>query len=318
MRNQKSKSILAEWLECHEIDGVLQPLRGDASFRQYYRIEEGKHKGIVMDASSQPESVAPFVDISHRLHGVGVRTPKIHASDTEKGYVFMEDLGSTHMCDLLEAKGESTYEKALETICKMQQAETEGLPPYDRDFLLFEMKLMPEWYLDTYLQATLSSKERYSIDKTLGYIAKKVMEQPQGLFVHRDFHSRNLMFDANDALVVIDFQDARVGVVTYDLVSLLRDVYVELDPKEVERLALHFRDIRGVDVSDETFMQWFDFMGLQRHIKILGIFARLALRDGKENYLKDIPLTLKYIIAIAGKYGETKRLGELLQTYAEQ
>jgi aminoglycoside/choline kinase family phosphotransferase len=305
--------MLVAWLEHYGVEGEIEPLTGDASLRKYYRIEDSFHSGIVMDASAQLESVAPFVDIAHRLFEAGVRTPKINAFDTKQGFIFMEDLGSRHFFEAFPQEGMALYEKAIDLIVKMQHTDTTGLPEYDREFLLFEMGLMGEWYLQKYLGHTPASDEQQIIDETLSHIADVVLEQPQGVFVHRDFHSRNLMLDSGDQLVVIDFQDARVGAVTYDLVSLLRDVYVELDPREVERLVLHFRDIKGVDVDDETFMKWFDFMGLQRHIKILGIFARLALRDGKEGYLGDIPLTLKYVREIAIKYPETEALVKILK-----
>jgi aminoglycoside/choline kinase family phosphotransferase len=194
----------------------------------------------------------------------------------------------------------------------MQNVETEGLPAYDGEFLRFEMNLMQEWYLEKHLGLTLDETQLNTISSALETITSEVLAQPQEVFVHRDYHSRNLMFGCTDDLVVIDFQDAREGAVTYDLVSLLRDVYVELDPYDVERMALHFRDIKGLDVDDETFMRWFDFMGLQRHIKILGIFARLAIRDGKEGYIKDIPLTLKYVLDVASKYTELEELVALL------
>jgi len=144
------------------------------------------------------------------------------------------------------------------------------------------------------------------------FIIKEVLSQPQEIFVHRDYHSRNLMIDENDDIVVIDFQDAKSGALTYDLVSLLRDVYVELEEGEIERLVLRFKELKGLEVDDETFMRWFDFMGLQRHIKILGIFARLSIRDGKDAYLDDIPLTLKYILEVASKYPELKGLVNIL------
>jgi aminoglycoside/choline kinase family phosphotransferase len=312
--NELNEALMT-WLERYGIEGEIQPLTGDASLRKYYRIEESFHRGIVMDASVQPESVAPFVDIAHRLFEEGVRTPKINAFDTKQGFVFMEDLGSRHFFEVFPQEGMALYEKAIDVIVKMQHTDTTGLPEYDRKFLLFEMGLMGEWYLQKYLGHTPASDEQQIIDETLSHIADVVLEQPQGVFVHRDFHSRNLMFDCSDQLVVIDFQDARVGAVTYDLVSLLRDVYVALDPREVERLVLHFRDIKGVDADDGTFMKWFDFMGLQRHIKILGIFARLALRDGKENYLEDIPLTRKYVVQTAAKYEETQALGMLIEAW---
>jgi len=303
---------LQTWLQSYGIEGTLTPLTGDASFRKYYRIDDGMQSGIVMDASAQPESVAPFVDIAHRLHEAGVRTPKINAFEPILGFVFMEDLGKKHMADVIATEAKSIYPQAIDTIIKMQKTDTNGLPAYDKAFLLFEMGLMKEWYLDKYLKISIPQKEQCIIEESLESIANVVLEQPQGVFVHRDYHSRNIMIDPQERLTVIDFQDARVGAITYDLVSLLRDVYVELDPQEVERLALYFRDSKGISVDDATFMKWFDFMGLQRHIKILGIFARLALRDGKEGYLKDIPLTLKYVTEVAKKYEETRELGEML------
>ena len=318
MRNEKPKEELIKWLEGYGIDAELQPLTGDASLRRYYRIEETLHRGIVMDASAQPESVAPFVDIAHRLFEAGVRTPKINAFDTEQGFVFMEDIGNVHFADRIENEKEIIYPKAVDTIRKMQKADTDGLPVYDREFLRFEMDLMYEWYLEKHLGVSLSRSQEAILERTLEKIADVVLEQPQGVFVHRDFHSRNLMFDSSDDLAVIDFQDARAGAITYDPVSLLRDVYVELDPQEVERLALHFRDLKGLDVDDGTFMKWFDFMGLQRHIKILGIFARLALRDGKKGYLEDIPLTLKYVLEVGSRYTETSEFVKMLKSLSEQ
>ncbi|QOR61012.1 aminoglycoside phosphotransferase family protein [Sulfurovum sp. ST-21] len=310
-----SNEVLEEWLERYGIEAELKPLTGDASLRKYYRIEESFHSGIIMDASAQPESVKPFVDIGHRLYEAEVRTPKVNAFDLEQGFVFMEDMGDRHFYDVIEEEGIHYYPQAIDTIVKMQYTDTDGLPDYDRDFLLAEMSLMQEWYLDKYLGLSLSPDQKTVLEETFEKIADVVLEQPQGFFVHRDFHSRNLMFDCSDKIVVIDFQDARAGAVTYDPVSLLRDVYVELDAAEVERLALYFRDIKGLDVDDETFMKWFDFTGLQRHIKILGIFARLALRDGKEWYLKDIPLTLKYIKEVGGKYLQTHALTALLDQF---
>ena len=310
-----NNEALKEWLGRYGIEAKPKPLTGDASLRKYYRIKESFHSGIIMDASAQPESVKPFVDIGHRLYEAEVRTPKVNAFDLKQGFVFMEDMGDRHLYDVIKTEGIHYYLQAIDTIVKMQYTDTDGLPDYDRGFLLSEMSLMQEWYLDKYLGLSLSPEQKTVLEETFEKIADIVLEQPQGFFVHRDFHSRNLMFDCSDKIVVIDFQDARVGAVTYDLVSLLRDVYVELDAAEVERLALYFRDIKGLDVDDETFMKWFDFTGLQRHIKILGIFARLALRDGKEGYLKDIPLTLKYIKEVGGKYLQTHDLRALLDQF---
>jgi len=316
VKQENVPHALLAWLKHYGIEGVLKPLRGDASFRSYYRMSDGFQTGIVMDASAQPETVAPFVDIAHRLFEVGVRTPKINAFESTQGFVFMEDIGTTHFADRIESKEAPLYSKAVEMIYHMQKADTEGFPLYDRAFLRFEMDLMEEWYLKEYLGISLSEKEESILQETLETIASVVLEQPQGVFVHRDFHSRNLMLDGNDALVTIDFQDARSGAITYDLVSLLRDVYVALDSEEVKRQVLYFKTLKGVDVSDETFLKWFDFMGLQRHIKILGIFARLALRDGKQGYLKDIPLTLHYLLEVGSQYEETAECMRMLAKWS--
>lgn len=304
---------IEEWLESIGCEGELEPVSADASFRKYYRLKSSMHSGIVMDASLQKESVAPFIDIEHRLYEAGVRVAKINTYNLKEGFVFMEDLGNTHLSDVIEHDFELFYGKAIDTIIKMQNTDIEDLPAYDAEFLRFEMDLMQEWYLEKYLGLTLDDESKNIIDTTLKAITSEVLSQPQGVFVHRDYHSRNLMFGCSDDIVVIDYQDARVGAVTYDLVSLLRDVYNEFDPKVVERMALHFRDTKGLDVDDATFMRWFDFMGLQRHIKILGIFSRLYLRDGKEGYLKDIPLTLKYILDVGAKYPETQDLVKMLK-----
>ena len=306
-------SKLEAWLESIDCEGELVPVDADASFRKYYRLKSTMHSGIVMDASLQKESLEPFIEIEHRLYEAGVRVAKIFTYNKKEGFVFLEDLGDTHLYDIIHEDFELFYDKALNTIMTMQNTETEGLPEYDADFLRSEMELMPEWYLAKHLGITVDEETKTVLDHTMNDIISVVLSQPQGLFVHRDFHSRNLMFGCSEEIVVIDYQDARVGALTYDLVSLLRDVYVEVDPYTVEMLALRFRDKKGLDVSDETFMKWFDFTGLQRHLKILGIFSRLAIRDGKENYLNDIPLTLKYILEVGSKYPETQDLVKLLK-----
>ncbi len=308
---------LVTWLQREGIEGELVPLKGDASLRRYYRIIEGLHLGIVMDASAQPESIAPFVDISRRLQEAGVRTPQIFAADLEAGFLWLEDIGERHLIDIDEEEREHLYPEAIEMIAAMQQAERAGLPLYDRPFLLSEMELMREWYLDKYLQISISEPMHHLLTDTFASIADVVLSQPQGRFVHRDFHARNLMLDSTERLVAIDFQDARVGAVTYDLVSLLRDVYLALPPAKVEAWALYFRDIAQIEAEDERFLRWFDFTGMQRHIKILGIFARLSLRDGKRGYLADIPQTLRYLTEVGRKYEETAGFVEILKNIKE-
>jgi aminoglycoside/choline kinase family phosphotransferase len=198
-------------------------------------------------------------------------------------------------------------------IIKMQESNVEFLPIYDKEFLHFEMDLMSEWYLEKKLNISLSDNDKKLIEKTLNKISEEVLKQPQNVFVHRDFHSRNIMITKDKKIGVIDYQDAMSGAITYDLVSLLKDCYIEFNREDIESLVLDFRDMLGLSIDDKTFIKYFDFMGLQRHIKVLGIFSRLALRDKKDGYLKDIPLTLKYVIDTALRYKETKELAIFLQ-----
>jgi aminoglycoside/choline kinase family phosphotransferase len=179
------------------------------------------------------------------------------------------------------------------------------------------MELMQEWFISKYLYLFPTYEELELIKSTQSFIASRVISQPNGVFVHRDFHSRNIMI-SDGAIGVIDFQDARSGAITYDLVSLLRDCYVSFDAKEIENLALYYKQKANLQVSDSEFIEWFDMMGLQRHIKVLGIFARLHLRDGKDGYLQDIPQTLSYILQIAPKYPQTALFGEYLKSITRE
>ncbi len=303
------------WIGELGYDGVLQVASEDASFRSYYRLNNNNDSYIVMDSSLQRESLLPFVDMTERLAKSGVRVPKIYAQNMQEGFLLLEDLGNRHLLQVLSKESyQEYYTKAIDEIIKMQTADIENLPLYDAEFLRFEMELMQEWYLGKYLGKSLEDREKQVISDTIDQVAEIVLSGPQGVFVHRDFHSRNIMFTEQDEVAVRDYQDARVGAITYDLVSLLRDCYIAFDPKEIEKLALAFRDKKGLDIDDATFIRWFDFMGLQRHIKVLGIFARLSLRDGKDDYLDDIPQTLKYVKEVSAKYKEMRPLLDLFET----
>jgi len=292
----------------------IEVLGGDAGFRKYFRIIDGEKSYILMDSTSNREVLYPFIEISVRLLKVKVEVPRIISQNLEDGYLLLTDLGSRHLDDVLNPMSvEILYMKAIEEILKIQKADTTNLEPYDREFLMFEMNLMQEWYLEQHLKMSLSQDEQKMLDGILELICNEVLSQPQDVFVHRDFHSRNIMMETGRKLVIIDYQDARRGALTYDLVSLLKDVYVHFDPKQMEELALEFKVLKGVDVSDEQFIRWFDFTGLQRHLKILGIFARLDIRDKKSNYIDDIPQTLQYIDEVCQKYNELKPLGEFLK-----
>ena len=285
----------------------------DASFRRYFRLRKDKLSLILMDAALEKESLAPFIDVTERLLAVGVHAPMILEMNVEAGFLILEDLGDLQLLDALQPSNYlHSYSLALEEILKMQQAETSGLPLYDKAFLTFEMALMQTWFLEEYVELELDRKDIECIENALSVISDEVLQQPQGYFVHRDFHSRNIMVRQDGVLGVIDYQDAMNGALTYDLVSLLRDLYIELPKEMVIQLVLAFRDISAPDVDDATFIRWFDFMGLQRHIKVLGIFSRLYLRDDKDGYLKDLPLTLQYTLDVAAKYPETQELHALL------
>jgi len=305
---------LKGWLEWLGIDEPeLEALCGDASSRLYYRLK--KPQNIVMDASAMKESVPRFIGVAMLLQQFKVRLPQIKAFEQHKGFMLLEDVGSMHLFDKVKEEGVGDYyEKAIKELVKIQQTPSQGIEPYDGMFLLEEMNLMPQWYLKEHLDRTVECVEGRTLLGAFSLISKEVLLQPQEIFVHRDYHSRNLMIDDKDDIVVIDFQDAKSGALTYDLVSLLRDAYVELDAQEIQRLVLLFKELKGLEVDDETFMRWFDFTGLQRHIKILGIFARLSIRDGKDGYLDDIPLTLKYVLETASKYPELDGLVSVLKS----
>ncbi len=308
---------IEEWVnELGYKEHKFEVVSDDASYRKYYRIILPNNKTfIIMDSSMQVESIYPFIDISVRLLKAKVQIPRVYSQNLEQGYLLLEDLGSTHLIDILNNNSyKLLYMKSIHEILKMQEANTNGLEPYDEEFLMFEMRLMQEWYLDKYLWITLDDEEQSALDSVLELIKDEVLSQPQGYFVHRDFHSRNIMFAGRGKVSVIDYQDARVGAITYDLASLLKDVYVRFDREKILELVLEFKVLKGGlnHISDEQFIRWFDFTAIQRHIKILGIFARLKIRDNKPSYINDIPMTLKYIKETISIYDELKPLNIIL------
>lgn len=286
----------------------------DASFRKYYRLTHAQTSLLLMDSSLEKDSLPAFIKVTQKLLNSKVKAPQILEQNLEAGYLILEDFGCTHYLDILDWDNfEDLYKKAIDEIVKMQKASTSGLPLYDKAFLIKEMDLMSEWYMEKLLPVSLSSAQKEIIDQTINAIADEVLKQPQGLFVHRDFHSRNIMLTKNDEVGVIDYQDAMSGALMYDIASLLEDSYIEFDREDMQKLVLYFRDKKGLDIDDATALRWFDFISMQRHIKVLGIFARLYKRDGKKGYLKDIPLTLKYLFDTAKLYKETKPLNQLFK-----
>ncbi len=306
------------WIKETWPEATLSVASADASFRRYFRIHHQGNTLIAMDAPPEKEDSQPFVDITQRLLNAGVHAPKILKQSLEQGFLVLSDLGSTpYLNQLNKETADTLYADAIQALLKIQQADSTDLPIYNTALLQTEMQLMPDWFLDTHLKLTLNTSQQQIISNTFDALTKAVLEQPQA-FVHRDYHSRNLMRTAKHNPGIIDYQDAVLGAVTYDLVSLLRDCYIAWPNNKVEQWALAYRDqavsaniINAVDSA--TFIRWFDLMGLQRHIKVLGIFARLCHRDGKKNYLDDLPLTLDYVMQVGKKHPETQALIALFE-----
>ncbi|MGL4575007.1 MAG: aminoglycoside phosphotransferase family protein [Burkholderiaceae bacterium] len=287
---------------------TLQIASADASFRRYFRVQGGANSYIIMDAPPTHENCTPYLHVSQLFGAAGVHVPQVHAQDLEQGFLLLEDLGQTmYLPQLTESSASALYGAAFDALLKIQRAsKPDELPPYNRDRLVNEMMLFPAWYLDKHLGKPASADQMNVIAAAFETIAKVALAQP-AVYVHRDFHSRNLMVTQHDSPGVIDFQDAVLGPITYDLVSLLRDAYIEWpEPQQIDWTIRYWEKARaaGLRVPQDFGDFWRDFelMGLQRHLKVLGIFARLYHRDGKEGYLKDLPLVSRYTRAVLERY----------------
>jgi aminoglycoside/choline kinase family phosphotransferase len=303
---------LHQWLsgELGLLEYSIAPASADASFRRYFRISFGGESRIAMDAPPEKEDSRPFVRIARQLHGIGLNVPQILAEDLRQGFLLLSDLGSRQYLDALNAQTvDRLYGDAMAALATLQTCGPDSgeLPHYERDMLWREMELFREWYLGRHLGIELGENEQRLLDETFALLADSALEQP-AVSVHRDYHSRNLMVSEHNP-GILDFQDAVYGPVTYDLVSLLRDCYIAWPREQVEAWVSGYHDIaidHGIlrQRQEERFLRWFDLMGVQRHLKASGIFARLKHRDGKPGYLKDIPRTLGYVAEVSGRYPE--------------
>jgi aminoglycoside/choline kinase family phosphotransferase len=300
-------------------DSLIAPASADASFRRYFRVTRGADSFIVMDAPPDKEDLQPFIQVARILGDVGVNVPLILARNVPQGFLLLTDLGTEQYLDALsEAAVDRLYGDALSALLDIQSAApalSAPLPRYDHALLRREMELLPEWFLNRHLGLTLSVAEREMLTQVFDALSQSAGSQP-AVIVHRDYHSRNLLVTAEGNPGIIDFQDAVVGPFTYDAVSLLKDCYITWPAARVRDWALKFRDsllARGVDAGSQTqYLRWFDLMGLQRHIKVLGIFSRLYYRDGKSQYLRDLPRVLRYAQETAGAYAETAQFARYL------
>jgi hypothetical protein len=310
---------------------TLAPASSDASFRRYFRVTlqgesalaPGASTLIAMDAPPPREDCGPFVQVAGLLAAAGVHAPEVLAQDLAQGFLLLSDFGTTMYLDALDAQSaHRLYVDAIDVIVRWQAASREGvLPPYSEAMLAFELQLFPEWYVARHLGRTLSAAEQASLAASFRAVLANNLAQPQ-VFVHRDYHSRNLMVCARNP-GVLDFQDAVVGPITYDLVSLLRDAYVEWDEERQLDWAIRYweraRDARLPVASDfADFWRDFEWMGVQRQLKVLGIFARLYHRDGKDVYLPHMPRVMRYLRGAAGRYVELDPLARLLDALEEK
>lgn len=288
----------------------LLPLTGDAGFRRYYRVES-QPSLIAVYAPPDLENIPAFVAKDLALRSMGVNAPQIVAVDYVRGFILQEDFGDRLIASVVNAGNrEALYGAAEAILFKIQHipADSEVFPAYSAELLRTEMELFRAWFVDKLLSVKLFKDEHRLIDETFALLTASALEQPQ-VVVHRDYHSRNLMVTGGGELGVIDFQDAVVGPFSYDLVSLWKDCYIRWPEDVVRSRALSFlasacRSAGFEEPASDRLRRWFDLMGLQRHIKVLGIFARLWLRDGKPRYLEDLPLVLRYTLEVTGKYAD--------------
>lgn len=300
-------------------DLTLEPASSDASFRRYWRVNPGGKSLIVMDAPPEQEDCGRFVRIAGDWRAFGLNTPEVLAQDLGRGFLLLGDLGQRLYLDALHPDSvERLYADALAALVAIQACgPTAGLPDYDGPFLLRELAIFREWLLDKHLGLVPSAAESSMLDAAFGHLVASALAQPR-VCVHRDYHSRNLMVVPGHNPGILDFQDAVLGPVTYDLVSLLRDCYIAWPRDRVEEWALGYYQLAlqsGVLGAghEGPFLGWFDLMGVQRHLKASGIFARLYRRDGKPGYLGDIPRTLGYVVEVAAGHPALHDLGGFIQ-----
>lgn len=305
---------LAAQYDCIVDDIEIISVAGDASFRRYFRVIDRGQSYVIMDAPPEHEDCLPFVQIASQWRLAGVRVPKILAKDLQQGFLLLEDFGDqllhTH---LTAATVDALYGLAMNELQTIQALPTNALPVYDASVLLREMSLFRDWFLTSWLQIELNDAENTLLSDLEQTLIRAALSQPQ-VVVHRDYHSRNLMVLENGAIGVIDFQDAVIGAASYDLVSLLRDSYIHWPEDRIQAWVeqFYFASPWITLISLEAFKKAFDWMGMQRQLKVCGIFVRLSQRDGKIGYLQNIPLTFRNLLESASRYPELAQFSNWL------
>jgi N-acetylmuramate 1-kinase len=320
-RKNQLESWLRQVLSAYTF--TLTTASADASFRRYFRVHlahefKGYKTLITMDAPPRQEDCTPFVKVANLFLAAGLNVPQVLAQDLSSGFLLLTDLGDdTYLSALNPTTAQKMYGDAADALIKLQLASKSNiLPNYDAALLTREMQLFPDWYVAKHLKFELNAEQQTALNHTFELLNKNILAQGQ-VYVHRDYHSRNLMITSENNPGVLDFQDAVYGAITYDLVSLLKDAYIQWDEEQIIDWAVRYWEKArkaGLPVSTDfsEFYRDFEWMGAQRHIKILGIFARLCHRDGKDGYLKDMPLVLHYLRKVCERYVELRPMLRLL------
>lgn len=317
---QTRQNELNEWLKTimGNTQYTITPLAGDASFRRYYRLYSEGVTQIVMDAPPEKEAIGPFIHICQILRKAGVHAPLVVAAEDKQGFMLLEDFGDLSLlAQVSTSNADTLYSAAMATLSRLQQCPTVDLPHFNQSFMLQEISLFREWFIDAYLGIDLNEQDQQMFAQTFDWLCAEISKQPQ-VFIHRDYHSRNIMVISEDPKVdlgIIDFQDAMLGPISYDLVSLLKDCYIQWPVSQVHHWVTDFYNQSGLraQCTEAEFIRWFDLCGLQRHLKVLGIFCRLHLRDNKDSYLNNLPLTFHYFKACLQQYEELKPFNEWIQ-----
>ncbi len=315
------KHQLEHWLQSvlGEKNFTLSVASADASFRRYFRVHLPQQSYIAMDAPPEKESCQTFIETAKLFLDCELNVPRIIHEDIQQGFLLLSDLGDdTYLSKLNQENAQALYFDATQSLIKLQQAsQADRLPHYDSNLLQREMQLFPDWYLEKHLNIKLDDDQKNVLEKTFSTLTKNILHQGQ-VYVHRDYHSRNLMVCDNNP-GILDFQDAVYGAITYDLVSLLKDAYIAWEEEQVIDWAVRYWEPAkkaGLPVPEDfsDFYRDFEWMGVQRHIKVLGIFARLSHRDGKHGYLNDMPLVMDYLRRACYRYAELRPMFKLLNT----